>query len=136
MASIAFATIKGGVGKTTLAVHTAAALADLGHRVLFVDLDPQAHASLVLGLEPMDRRSAGDALGPTPHCRLDEVVVTSEKRPNLLIAPACARMAALERELFHWGHRLQALSRALRSLSQPWDVVVIDTPPHRGAYTE
>src|SRR5690349_13411646 len=100
MPSIALATIKGGVGKTTLSVHVAAALADLGRRVLFLDLDPQAHGSLVLGLEPGDRPCLGDALGFRPRHRLDDVVVRAPKRENLFIAPAALRMAALERELF------------------------------------
>jgi len=136
MPSIAFATIKGGVGKTTLAAHTAAALADTGRRVLFFDLDPQAHGSLVLGLEPGDRPCLADTFGPRPRHTLEQVVVKAPKRDTLFIAPAVARMAAMERELHQWGHRLQALTRALKTL--PWvpDVVVADTPPSIGAYTE
>lgn len=136
MPMIAFSTIKGGVGKTTLCVHVAAALADAGHRVLLLDLDPQAHASLVLGLEPGDIPCVGDALGPRPRRRLDEVVVASARRPTLFIAPAHPRMAAQERELFQWGHRLQALPRALKTLGWTPDVLVVDTPPSLGAYTE
>jgi chromosome partitioning protein len=136
MPMIAFSTIKGGVGKTTLCVHVAAALADAGHRVLLLDLDPQAHASLVLGLEPGDIPCVGDALGPRPRRRLDEVVVASAKRPTLFIAPAHPRMAAQERELFQWGHRLQALPRALKTLGWTPDILVADTPPSLGAYTE
>lgn len=133
---IAFSTIKGGVGKTTLCVHVAAALADAGHRVLLLDLDPQAHASLVLGLEPGDSRCVADAFGPRPRHRLEEVVVASPKRPHLFIAPAHPRMTALERELFQWGHRLQTIPRALKTLSWTPDVIIADTPPSLGAYTE
>jgi chromosome partitioning protein len=136
MNSIAFATIKGGVGKTTLAVHTASALADAGRKVLFIDLDPQAHGSLVLGLEPGDKRCAGDAFGPRARLSLDQVLAPSPKRPTLTIAPACARMAAIERELFHWGHRLQAIRRAVESLKEQPEVVVIDCPPSIGPFTE
>ncbi len=136
MRSIAFATIKGGVGKTTLAVHTAAALADEGHRVLFLDFDPQAHGSLVLGLEPMDRPCLGDAFGPKPRHTLAEVVQPAPRRPNLFIAPSCTRMAALERELFGWGRRLDAIPRALTGLGWRPDVIVADTPPAIGAFTE
>jgi chromosome partitioning protein len=136
MPSIAFATIKGGVGKTTLAAHTAAALADTGRRVLFFDLDPQGHSSLVLGLEPGDRPCAADTFGPRPRRALEEVLVQAPKRETLFIAPAVARMAAMERELHQWGHRLQAITRAVRTLSWTPDVVVADTPPNLGAYTE
>jgi chromosome partitioning protein len=137
--SIAFATIKGGVGKTTLAVHAAAALADLGHRVLFLDFDPQGHSSTVLGVkddQAGERPCLGDALGPKPRLPLSEVAVPSPRRPSLWVAPAALRMAAQERDLFQWGHRLQAIVRALRTLGWQPDVVVADTPPNLGAYTE
>ena len=49
MRTFSFASIKGGVGKTTLAVHVAAALADSGQRTLLIDLDPQGHATLMAG---------------------------------------------------------------------------------------
>jgi chromosome partitioning protein len=136
MPSIGFATIKGGLGKTTLAVHVAAALADRGHRVLFLDFDPQGHSSLVLGVEEGERPCLADALGPRPRHPLEEVVVPSPRRPELFIAPAALRMAAFERELFQWGHRLHAIPRALKSLSWTPDVVIADTPPNLGAYTE
>jgi chromosome partitioning protein len=136
MTAIAFATIKGGVGKTTLAAHTAAALADAGKSVLFLDLDPQAHASMVLGLDGADKPCLGDVFGPRPKYSLEEVVVPSARRPNLRIAPAALRMAAMERELYHWGHRLTGIHRALKTLSWVPDVVVCDTPPSIGAYTE
>jgi chromosome partitioning protein len=136
MASIAFSTIKGGVGKTTLAVHVAAALADTGKKVLFLDLDPQAHASMVLGLEGGDRPCVADAFGPRPRHPLEEVVVVSPKRPTLYIAPAALRMAAMERELYQWGHRLNAVTRALKTLSWTPDVIISDTPPSIGAFTE
>jgi chromosome partitioning protein len=134
--SIAFGTIKGGVGKTTLSVHTAAALADAGKKVLFLDLDPQAHASLALGLEPGDKPCLADAFGPRPRYTLAQVVVPAPKRPELLIAPATLRMAAMERDLYQWGHRLQAIPRALATLNFTPDVVIIDTPPSIGPFTE
>ncbi|MCP3061542.1 ParA family protein [Myxococcus sp. K38C18041901] len=136
MALIAFCTIKGGVGKTTLCAHVASALADAGRRVLVLDMDPQAHASLVLGLESREGPCIAEALGPRPKYRLDDVVVASPKRPTLFIAPAAPRMAAMERELFQWGHRLQAIPRALKTLSWTPDVILVDTPPSIGAYTE
>lgn len=136
MRSMAFGTIKGGVGKTTLAIHVASCLADQGRTVLFLDLDPQAHGSLALGLDEGDRPCVADAFGPRPRHRLADVVVPSPKRENLFIAPASLRMAAAERDLYHWGHRLQALPRALATLGWEPDVVVVDTPPSIGAYTE
>lgn len=136
MRTIAFASIKGGVGKTTLAVHAAAALARAGKRTLLLDLDPQGHASAMTGLEiEATTPCAADAFGVRPAHKLSQVIQQSP-HPNLFVAPASGRMVSLERELFRWGHRLQAIPRALASLREPFEAVVVDTPPQLNAYTE
>ncbi len=136
MRVMAFASIKGGVGKTTLAVHVAAALADAGRRTLLVDLDPQGHASLMAGVETgPDDPCVADAFGPHPRWKLNQVVKDAGRK-NLWVAPATSRMIEKERELFRWGHRLQSIPRALASLSEPFDDLVIDTPPQLNAYAE
>jgi chromosome partitioning protein len=136
MRTLAFSSIKGGVGKTTLAVHVAAGLADSGKKTLLVDLDPQGHASMMAGVEitPSDPCVA-DAFGMRPSLRLDQIIQASP-RPNLKVAPASVRMIELERELFRWGHRLQAIPRALRTYAEEFEAVVIDTPPQLNAYSE
>jgi chromosome partitioning protein len=77
-----------------------------------------------------------DTFGPRPRHSLADIVVQSPKRETLFIAPASLRMAAMERDLYHWGHRLQAIPRSLQSLGWTPDVVVVDMPPSLGAYTE
>ncbi len=136
MRTIAFASIKGGVGKTTMSAHVAAGLADLGRRTLLIDLDPQGHGSTMVGfeLEP-EEACAADAFGATPKLSFAEVVRECPRK-NLWVAPANARMATLERDLFRWGHRLQAVTRAVSSLDLDLDAVVIDTPPQLNAFTE
>jgi chromosome partitioning protein len=136
MRTLTFASIKGGVGKTTLSAHTAAALADRGLRTLLLDLDPQGHASALVGveLEPSDS-CLGDALVPTSQVTLQEVL-RETSREGLLVAPASARMTTLERDLFRWGHRLTAIQRALKTLDELPDALVLDTPPRIDAYTE
>jgi chromosome partitioning protein len=136
MRTLAFASIKGGVGKTTLAVHVAAALADGGKKTLLVDLDPQGHASMMAGVEmgPEDPCVA-DSFGARPQMRLADVVRPTS-RENLWVAPAASRMIGAERELFRWGHRLQAVPRAVSSLPYGFDALVIDTPPQLNAFTE
>jgi chromosome partitioning protein len=136
MRALTFASIKGGVGKTTLAVHTASALADSGKRTLLMDLDPQGHASLLAGIEvEPDSACVADAFGAAPHYPLQKVIHQTQ-RPGLWVAPANLRMVAHERDLFRWGHRLDAIPRAMQSLSAPFDALVIDTPPQLNAFTE
>lgn len=136
MRTLTFASIKGGVGKTTLATHVAAGIADRGLRTLLVDLDPQGHASTMLGVEASrDDPCVADAFGARPRKTLADVVVPTA-RSGLSLAPANVRMVDLERELFRWGHRLRAIPRALETLAQPFDALVIDTPPQLNAYTE
>ncbi|MFH1808109.1 MAG: ParA family protein [Pseudomonadota bacterium] len=136
MRTITFASIKGGVGKTTMSVHTAAGLADLGHRTLLIDLDPQGHASTMAGFEiGPDDACAADGFGQTPRVPFSRVVQETSRK-NLWVAPAGPRMAGLERELFRWGHRLQAVTRAVQELRLDLDAVVVDTPPQLNAFTE
>lgn len=136
MRSLSFASIKGGVGKTTLAVHVAAALADAGRKTLLIDLDPQGHASAMAGVELGPQEACiADALGPRPSKTLEQVA-RATPRKNLWVAPATGRMVEQERELFRWGHRLQAIPKALATLPISFDALVLDTPPQMNAYSE
>ena len=136
MRIITLATIKGGVGKTVLSAHLAASLASRGVETLFIDLDPQGHASLLLGIDAEPGAPCiGDVLLPKTGRCLDDVVVR-DVRPHLSVAPAILQMALQERQLYAWALRLRAVLKALEQLNEKPDAVVIDTPPHIGAYTE
>ncbi len=135
MRIIVISSIKGGVGKTTTAAHIGAALADRGLNTLLVDLDPQGHATLTLGVDAApEALSIGDAL--LDDRLMSSVVVQSPARKNLRVAPAVLRMALIERQLYAHAMRIRFLDRALRALDETPDVVVVDTPPHLGAFTE
>lgn len=136
MRCLTFASIKGGVGKTTLAAHVAAALADQGKRSLLLDLDPQGHSSAMAGVElGPEAPCVGDALVPLSRTKLRDVVQPTT-REGFGVAPASARMIGLERDLFRWGHRLDCIPRALATLDEAPDALVIDTPPQINAFTE
>jgi chromosome partitioning protein len=136
MRTFTVASIKGGVGKTTLSCHAAAAFAERGRRTLLIDLDPQGHASGLVGVEPgPDDPVVADALVPHSRTTLQDVIAETAQE-NLWVAPANARMATMERDLFRWGHRLAAIPRALKTLAEPPEAVVVDTPPQLNAFTE
>ncbi len=132
MRSIAIINQKGGVGKTTTAVNLSAALARAGQRVGVIDIDPQAHASLHLGLDP--RASA-----PTVYDLLTEDVqiadVWQPAGENLSVAASHIDLAAAEVELAGVVGREVILRDKLAAAADQFDYVLIDCPPSLGILT-
>jgi chromosome partitioning protein len=135
---------KGGVGKTTSTVNIAAALAQLGQRVLVIDLDPQGNASTALGVE--HRRgvaSTYDAL--VDGVPLAEVVSPSADIDNLSVVPATIDLAGAEIELVSVVARENRLHKAIQGHplvgsaaeagDERYDYVLIDCPPSLGLLT-
>jgi chromosome partitioning protein len=123
---------KGGVGKTTTAVNISAALAETGLRICLVDLDPQAHATLHLGLEPLaDGPSIYDVL--TGKTRLSEV--RRQVSENLWVVGSTLDLAAADLELAGVVGREMILRDKLRAEEQPFDFLLVDCPPSLGVLT-
>lgn len=132
MRSIAVINQKGGVGKTTTAVNLSAALAHMGKRVFLMDLDPQAHASLHLGVSLGDGEpSVYDLL--TKDASLAEIRCQAEE--NLWLAPSHIDLAAAELELAGEVGREIILRDKLAEDSQEFDYLIIDCPPSLGVLT-
>src|SRR2546426_6121237 len=126
---------KGGTGKTTTAVNVSAGLAVLTQqRVLLVDCDPRGHASLALGVESTHvRYSVTDLLtGARPEVQ----TLCWDPGNNLHILPANATLKDIEPELWRRGDGRLQLKQALQPLLDVFDVMVIDTPPTLGFWTQ
>lgn len=131
MQTIAVANQKGGCGKTTTAVNLAAAFAALGHRVLLVDLDPQAHATLGLGYHPNDiEKTVYHALVDGYTHVSTMIIGTNIDRLDLL--PSNVLLAGAELELRGTPGRELVLGEQLRTVSRRYDICLIDCAPSLG----
>jgi len=130
---ITVANQKGGVGKTTTVVNLAAGLARLGNRVAVIDLDSQGALTITLGFDPYTIRPS------TYNLLLDKDMAFKdalrESRPSIHIAPANAELIAAEYKLYNESDRTSRLRNALQSPREPYDSILIDTPPNLGLIT-
>ncbi|MBC8509617.1 MAG: ParA family protein [Chloroflexi bacterium] len=124
---------KGGVGKTTTVVNLAAGLTRLGHRVAVIDLDSQGALTISLGFDPYTVRPS------TYNILLDQNTVFSEalqkSRQGIYVAPANAELIAAEYKLYNESDRTSRLRKALQLPREPFDFILIDTPPNLGLIT-
>jgi chromosome partitioning protein len=130
---IAVVNHKGGVGKTTTAVNLGAWLALEGHLVLVVDLDPQANATTGLGVDP--RRVSSNIYQILVNGALIEDAIEPTAVRNLFCVPSTIDLAGAEIELVTAFSRELRLRKALESLEDEFDFVLIDCPPSLGLLT-
>lgn len=124
---------KGGVGKTTSTINMAAYLARLGQRVLVVDLDPQANATSCLGVDKLGVQ------GGTYEALLGETnifpYVLLNERLQLSLLPSSPSLAGAEVELVDELARESRLRKAILTIADRYDYVLIDCPPSLGLLT-
>ncbi len=130
---LAVANQKGGVGKTTTSVNLGAALAELGYRVLVIDLDPQGNATTGLGIDARNFELSMYDVIMRDATLEDCVEPTSIK--NLFVAPATIDLAGAEIELVPAFSRELKLKRAIDAVIGDFDFVLIDCPPSLGLIT-
>ena len=130
---MAIANQKGGVGKTTTAVNLGAALAELGYRVLVVDLDPQSNATTGLGINArnLDTSVYDVIMREVP---LEDCIEPTSLR-NLFVCPATIDLAGAEIELVPVFSRELRLRKGLEPMLEDFDFILIDCPPSLGLLT-
>ena len=130
---MAIANQKGGVGKTTTAVNLGAALAELGYRVLVVDLDPQGNATTGLGVNGHNVETSIYDVIMREVPMEDSIEPTSLR--NLFVCPATIDLAGAEIELVPVFSRELRLRKAIERVVEDFDFVLIDCPPSLGLLT-
>jgi len=133
MRTISIINQKGGCGKTTVAINLAAALNQSGKRVLLIDLDPQAHASIGLNVEIDSAEFTTYDLMVEPRVRVSDALYPVED--GFFIVPSSPMLSAVEQELSgKTGRELRLLSKISRN-PEEFDYIIIDSPPNIGLLT-
>lgn len=134
MRTIAIVNQKGGCGKTTTAVNTAAALAKSGARVLILDLDPQGHATLALGANPyLLDKTIYDAI-TNVNIPMSRVIISSNEQ-GLDLAPSNILLSGVSVDLSTFENREYVLNDLIDSVNRYYDVCIIDCSPSLGLLT-
>lgn len=130
---IAVVNQKGGVAKTTTTIHLGVAIAQLGKKVLLIDLDSQGHLAEGFGMvaDKLEREMSDVFEGSK---RITDIIVPNV-RPNLDLAPSNVRLADMELTLVNMRFRESKLRRALEPVLQRYDYVFLDCPPNLGLFT-
>ena len=124
---------KGGVGKTTTTCNLGAALSEAGCRVLLLDLDPQGHLSLHLGVDGETSGATAYDLFTDPEATVADAMI--KVRPNLSLVPAVVDLAAAESELADMPNRNEIIRRRFEPVLKDFDCFLIDCPPSLGLLT-
>lgn len=131
--AIAVGNQKGGVGKTTNAVHLAAALGHAGYRVLLIDLDPAAGATKHLGLPTTSYAGSLELLASEE--RVQALAVTEDMPRGVSLIPSRPQLSELDTVLSKFSDRTRILERPLKEAREHYDFILLDTCPSAAATT-
>ncbi len=133
MRVISVANHKGGVGKTTITVNLASALAHAGQAVLVIDNDPQGHATLALGVEANHFGLSSRELYLDEGVRVQDARIQVSERLDLV--PSELDLSTVEQELASAPRKLRRLVECLAISELPYEFILIDNPPQVGLLT-
>ncbi len=134
MRTIVITNQKGGCGKTTTSLNLAAAIAQLGQRVLLIDLDPQAHATLGLGYDPEKLDNTIYHVITNRRFPISKAILDT-KIEKLSLIPSNIRLAKVEVEMTLVSQKEFILADQLKKISNNFDICVVDCPPSLGLLT-
>jgi len=137
MRTVAIVNQKGGCGKTTVSINLASALAELGQKILLVDMDPQSHCAVGLAVpEEQIEQSIYDVLiskSRNEPLRLSEILWQIGE--GLELAPASIDLSAFEQQMAGIADREMCLWNVLEEVANDYDFAVVDCPPAVGLLT-
>lgn len=133
---VAVANQKGGVGKTTTTVNVASRLAQDGFKVLLVDADPQANATMHFGFSPVDLQRQGKTIDTVlrENGAIADIILTVHAS-GLDLVPSSIRLSKTEAELMARPANNFILRKLLAPAREIYDFILVDTPPHLGQMT-
>ena len=130
---IAIANQKGGVGKTTTSINLAASLGVLEKKVLLIDADPQANATSGLGINVEEVEIGTYQI--LEHSNTPKEAIVTSSAPNVDVIPSHIDLVAIEIELVDKENREYMLKKALESVKDDYDYIIIDCAPSLGLLT-
>ncbi|WP_394917244.1 ParA family protein [uncultured Robinsoniella sp.] len=125
--TIVVANQKGGVGKTTTAINLSASLAELGQKVLIIDMDPQGNATSGVGVEKEDTENTVYEL-LLGQCTIEDCMI-KDVYENLCLLPSNINLAAAEIELIDIEEKEYILKKEVAKVKDNFDFIIIDCPP-------
>lgn len=125
---IAIANQKGGVGKTTTSINLSACLAEMGKKVLVIDLDPQGNTTSGFGIDKSEMENTVYEL-MLDECTIKESMTKVENIENLSLIPSNVNLAGAEIELLGINEKEYILKNAVDYIRDDYDYIIIDCPP-------
>jgi chromosome partitioning protein len=134
METIAILNQKGGTGKTTTAINLSSGLAYKGKKTLLIDIDPQNHSTIGLGIEIVDQDLSISKVLSNQEALLKEIIAKTYIK-NLDIVPSHISLARTAEQMYTKLYKESILNRAIQPVKKNYDYIIIDCPPSLGVLT-